>query len=140
MSSKILLRIAAAVMLLHSVGHTFGVMTWQDPNGEIPTEVVQKMQDVQFSFMGKDGSTMAEFYSGFGYCGTILTVFIAALLWIFSGWKDKSVTKTLWVTGLATVMLAVVEMIYFFPMAVALCLLTAILIFISIFLIKKSSR
>ena len=140
MSSKILLRIAAVVMLLHSLGHTFGVITWQDPNGEIPIEVVQKMQEVQFSFMGKDGSTMAEFYSGFGYCGTILMIFIAALLWLFSAWKDKSVTKVLWVTGLTTVMLSVVEIIYFFPMAVAFCLLTAALIFISIFLINKSNR
>jgi uncharacterized membrane protein len=137
MSSKIFLRIAAIVMLLHCVGHTIGVATWQNPDGEIPIEVVQKMQDVQFNFMGKDGSTMAEFYTGFGYCGTILMLFIAVLLWIFSGRKDKSVTKELWVTGLAIVLLAVIEIIYFFPFAVAFCVISAVLVFISIFFINK---
>jgi hypothetical protein len=140
MNAKILLRIAAVIMLLHGAGHTMGVATWQDPNGNIPYEVVQRMRDMQFSFMGKSGATMAAFYSGFGYCTTILLLLIAALLWIFSDWRDKSVTKILWVICAAIVSLAVVELIYFFPMAVAFCLSSAALILTSIVLINKANE
>jgi hypothetical protein len=138
-TTKILLRIAAVVMLLHAVGHTTGVATWQSPTGEIPIEVVKIMQDVQFSFMGKDGSTMSEFYSGFGYVGTILLLLIAVLLWVLANWKDKSAIKLLWILGSAVVALGVVEAIYFFPMAVAFCVITAILVFIAIFRLNKIS-
>lgn len=140
MRSKLLLRIAALIMLFHCVGHTMGVVTWQKPNGEIPNEVVQKMQEVQFNFMGKEGSTMAEFYSGFGYCGTLLLLFISVLLWVISSWKDKSAVKLLWVIGITIVLLAIDEIIFFFPMAVAFCLISAILVFISIFIINKSFK
>ena len=140
MKSKLLLRIAAIIMLLHGAFHTMGVATWQQPGGDIPSQVVQTMQDIQFNFMGKDASTMAEFYSGFGYCGTIFLLFIAALLWIVSGWKDRSVTKILWITGFAIVLLAVDEIIYFFPMAVAFCLVSAALVFISIRLKSKEAK
>ena len=140
MNAKLLLRIAAVVMLFHGVGHTVGVATWESPDGDVYRQipqVVSAMQDTEFSFMGKDGATMAGFYSGFGYCGTIFLVFVALLLWILAGWKDKSVTPILWITGLAIVALAVLEIIYFFPMAVAFCLISAALVFTSIILINK---
>jgi len=137
MNSKLLLRIAAVVMLLHCLGHTFGVMTWQNPDGEIPTEVVQIMQEVQFSFMGKDGSTMAEFYSGFGYVGTVFMLFIVALLWVLSGYKDRTVMPILGVTAVAIISLGILEIIYFFPMAVAFCVITAALVALAILKINK---
>lgn len=140
MKPKLLLRIAAIIMLLHGIGHTMGVVKWQKPNGDIPVQVVKTMQDTQFSFMGKDGSTMAGFYSGFGYCGTIFLLFIAALLWALSGWKDKSANKILWLTGFAILLLAVDEIIYFFPMAVGFCVISATLVFTSIFLINKAAK
>lgn len=140
MKPKLLLRIAAAIMLLHAAGHTAGVATWQKPGGDIPARVVRIMQSEQFSFMGRDGSTMAGFYSGFGYCGTILLLFIAALLWTLSGWKDRSANRILWLTGFAILLLAVDEIVWFFPMAVAFCIVSAALVFISIFLINKEAN
>lgn len=140
MNSKLLLRIASVVMLLHGIGHTMGVATWQKPGGDIPARVVEIMQTEQFSFMGKEGSTMAGFYSGFGYANTVFLLFIAALLWVVSGRKEKSVIKTLWVTASAIVLLAIDEIIWFFPTAVVFCAVSATLIFISIFLINKAIR
>ena len=141
MNSKLLLRIAAVLMLLHGIGHTFGVATWNDPEGDIAKQVpqvVRMMQSEELNFMGIE-STMGAFYEGFGYCGTIFLIFLAVLLWVLACWKDKSIIKILWVTCGAIVALAVLEMIYFFPMAWMFCLIAAALIVVSIFQIKKAS-
>ena len=127
-------------MLLHSFGHTFGLLTWQDPNGDIPIEVVQKMQNVKFSFMGKDGSTMADFYSGASYCGTLLLLLIAAILWTLSDRKDQLVVKQLWIIASAIVLLGIVEAIYFFPFAVSFCVISATLIFIALYKISTDGN
>ena len=142
MSSKILLRIAALLLLLHGIGYTFGVATWKDTNGDIAKqipEVVRLMQSENVNFKGID-STMARFYDGFGYCGTIFLFFLAILLWILACRKDKSVIKILWVTCGAIVALAMLEMIYFFPMAWMFCLISTALIVVSIFQIQKNDK
>lgn len=138
-NSKLLLRIAAGIMLVHAIGHTIGVFTWQKPNGKIPIEVVQKMQETHFLFGGKD-STMANFFSGHGYAGTILLLLIVTVLWTVSSSTDKIATKILWLVGIAIVTLALDELIYFFPMAVIFSLVAALLVFLSIFKINKTAK
>jgi hypothetical protein len=137
-TSRFLLRIAAILMLLHAVGHTLGIITWQKPNGKIPIDIVQKMQDTHFSFQGKD-STMAAFFSGHGYAGTILLLFIVSILWTLSNSTDKNSTKILGLTGFAIVLLAIDEFLYFFPMAVAFSLIAAALVFLSIQRMNKTA-
>ena len=139
MKTKLLLRIAAVIMLLHGLGHTFGVMTWQNPRTAEYQQTVEKMQDVQFDFMGKSNATLADFYSGFGYGGTILLLLSAALLWVISDLRHKSVIKLLWIIGVAIVLLGIIETIYFFPFAVSFCIVSAALVFIAIFQLKKAS-
>lgn len=138
MKPKLLLRIAAVIMLLHAVGHTLGVATWQKPDGDIPAKVVQIMQAEKFGFMGSDGATMAGFYSGFGYCCTAFLVFIAVLLWIISRWKGRPANEILWTVGIAILSLAAIEIVYFFPMAVSFCVVAAALVFLSIFFIRQT--
>lgn len=137
-SSKLLLRIAAVIMFLHATGHTLGVITWQNRDNTIPVDVIRKMEDTHFSFQGKD-ATLAAFFSGHGYAGTILLLLIASLLWMLAGSADKNTTKTLWVLGMAIVLLAIIEMIYFFPLAVAFSILSAGLVFLSINRISKET-
>ena len=136
-TSTLLLRIAAMIMVLHADGHTLSIITWQKPNGKIPLEVVQKMQDTHFSFQGKD-STMASFFSGHGYAGTILLLLIASVLWALSNSNDKNSTKILWLAGLSIILLAIDELVYFFPMAVVFSLISAALVFLSIQKINKT--
>ncbi|MGQ4828139.1 LIC_13387 family protein, partial [Enterococcus faecalis] len=71
MKPKILLKIASVLMLLHALGHTIGIITWQKLNSNVPNDLIQKMQETHFVFQGKD-ATMAKFFSGHGYAGTIL--------------------------------------------------------------------
>jgi hypothetical protein len=135
MNSKILLRMAAVLMLLHSVGHTSMSLMWRD--SYVPKEVVQKMQDVQFRTMYKADITMADFFTGASCFGIILVLFIAVLLWILSGMKDKSAVRLLWIVEIAIILHAVVELIYYFPVALIFCVPSAILVFIAILGVKK---
>ena len=133
--SKVLLRIASVLMLLHSVGHISGLITWQK---SIPPDVVQKMQEVHYRFMYKDGLTMADFYTGASVFGVILIVFIAVLLWMLSDSKDKLAVRLLWTIAIVIGLHAAVELIYFFPIALIFCVISAVLVLIAIFQIKKS--
>jgi uncharacterized membrane protein YoaT (DUF817 family) len=136
-TSKLLLRIASVIMLFHAIGHTLAIVTWQKPSGKIPSDVVQKMQDKHFTFGGQD-ATMANFFSGHGYAGTIFLLLIVTILWILSGWTERKAIKILWIIGLAIGLLALDEQIYFFPMAAVFSLIAAALVFVSIFKLTKT--
>ena len=136
-TSKLLLRIAAMIMLLHAIGHTLAIVTWQNSNSKIPADVIQKMQKTHFLFQGKD-ATMASFFSVHGYAGAILLLLIVSVLWLLSNFNDKKSTKILWVVALSIVCLAIDELVYFFPMAAAFSFIATTLIFLSIWKIKKS--
>ena len=136
-TTKLLLRIASGIMLLHAIGHTMAIFTWQKPNGKIPADVIHKMQESHFFFGGED-ATMAGFFSGHGYTGTIFLLLIVSILWAISGWTEKRATKILWLAGLSILALASVELIYFFPLAVILSLFAGLLVFLSIFKLNKT--
>ena len=65
MKAKLLLRIAAAMMLLHTIGHTMGTLTWKQAPNNAVAQVVSGMQNNHFDFMGRS-SSLAGFYEGFG--------------------------------------------------------------------------
>jgi len=138
MKPKILLRIAAVVLFLHAIGHSMGTFAWQADFSDIPSEVVAKMYQDQFNFMGKE-STMASLFTGNGVGGLILLLLMSVLLWLVSSWNSKQAVSILWVVGCGIVTLAVSEMIYFFPMAYTFTLLAAVLVFFSIFKISKNN-
>lgn len=138
MKPKLLLRIAALIQIFHAAGHTMGVATWKAIPGDIPASVIRNMMDERFTFMGKTDSTMAGFYSGFGYSATLLLLLLAALLWVLSARKDRSGVSVLWVAACALLSLGVVEIIYFFPMAVAFSLTSAALVILSVYLTNKN--
>jgi hypothetical protein len=138
-TSKLLLRIAAIIMLLHSIGHTVGFSNWQNPNGKVPADVVQKMQDTHFLVQGKD-TTMAASFSGNGYMVSIFLLLIVSILWRFSNRTGKDAFNILLLTGLAIALLVVVEFLFFFPMVAMLSFTAATLVFISILKINKIAQ
>jgi len=138
MNPKILLRIAAIVLFFHAIGHSMGTFAWQADFSDIPSEVVAKMYQDQFNFMGKE-TTMASLFTGNGIGGLISLLLMSVLLWAVSGWNNKQAVTVLWIIGCAIIALAVCEIIYFFPMAYAFCFVAAALVFFSIFKISKSN-
>jgi hypothetical protein len=138
-TSKLLLRIAAVIMLLHAVGHTLAIITWQEPNGKIPFDLVQKMEETHFSFQGKN-TTIANFFTGHGYAGTIFLLLIVSILLTVSNWNNKIATKILWPVGASIILLSIVELIYFFPLAAIFSLIAAALVFVSTFQLNKLEK
>jgi hypothetical protein len=137
-TSKLLLRIAAIIMLLHAIGHTVGFSNWQKPAGKVPSEVIDKMQNTHFLVRGKE-TTMAASFSGFGYMASIFLLLIVTLLWTLSNRTGKEASNILLPTGLAIALLVVVEFSFFFPAVAILSLTATTLVFISFFKINKQA-
>jgi hypothetical protein len=128
MKPKLLLRIAAVLILIHAVLHTMGFSQWkQDPN-PARHEVIKQMTGQKFPFMGTSRN-MGEYYDGFGYSCSIALFLIALLLWIISGELSSNLSlakKAIAVISFGLLLWATDELIYFFPFAAGITLVAAI--------------
>jgi hypothetical protein len=134
MKPKLLLRIAAILMLIHGVLHTTGFRQWKQDTDPAKQELIELMTGQRFPFMGTSRN-MGEYYDGFGYCGSIALILIAVLLWIVSGELSSSPSlakKVIVVLSFALLAWAIDETIYFFPFAVSLSLVASICAFASL--------
>ena len=113
--AKILLKIAAIIMLLHGLWLLVGTFT-QTTSVDMPDNV-------------------AQFMIGATFCGILLTLLLAGLFWAFSAIKDKTETKYLLIVTTATFFLGIIEIIYFFPYVVSI--IPAILAFIALLKLRK---
>ena len=110
MNAKILLRIAAILMLLHTLGHTLGALTWKDAPNAAVKHVIDGMLNNRFDFFGKSVS-IGDFYAGYGYSMIGVLLMVSILLWLLS---TEPVRRMMLVMGLFLLFLAVIESIYFF--------------------------
>jgi cobalamin biosynthesis protein CobD/CbiB len=126
MKPKILLRIASGLMLLHTIGHTMGALTWTEaPNAAIG-KVISAMQNNHFDFMGKS-VTLASFFSGYGITMIFVLLFITVLLWLMAYEITNRLCIHLMVPLTALLLaMAVTEYIYFFPLPMVLTLLAGL--------------
>lgn len=119
MKPKIALRIASALMLLHTAGHTMGALTWkQAPNASIAV-VINGMQTEHFNFMGRPVS-LGSFFEGYGLTMIGVLLLLAILLWL------EPSRKLILPIGLFLAYLALIESLYFFPFAAAVSLLAGL--------------
>jgi hypothetical protein len=123
MKPKLLLRIAAGLMFLHTIGHSFGALTWKDAPNAAVAAVIASMQSEHFHFMGRE-STIAGFYVGYGVSMILVLLFISLLLWIFSTAFNPGAIALM---GIFLVALGVVEYIYFFPLAAGFSIVAGLL-------------
>ena len=138
MTPKLLLRIAAVIMLLHAAGHTMGVYTWKDPVNPQHDAVIKSMADDSFLFMGRMGG-MGKFYEGFGYAGTIAMLLSVAILWLIASEAENNpgvANKILWPVAIYLLLLGAIELIWFFPFAASFSLLSTALTVVAIFRLK----
>ena len=119
---KIALRIAAVLMLLHTLGHTMGALTWKNAPNPAAKQVIDGMLSNRFDFMGRSVS-IGDFYTGYGYCMVGVLLLVSVLLWLLSTEPNK---RLIVVLGLFLLFLAIIEFIYFFPFAAAFSLLAGI--------------
>ena len=122
MKAKLSLRIASILMLLHTVGHTIGALTWKEaPNTRVAT-VINGMQTEHFDFMGRSAS-LGSFFDGYGFTNIGVLLLLTVLLWLLSAEPNR---KFILLIGLFQLFMGVIELIYFFPFAAVISLLAGI--------------
>jgi hypothetical protein len=131
MKRSLLIRIAAVLIFLHTVGHTFGVFGSKPPTPAI-ARVLQDMEQNRFSFMGRSVS-LAIFFEGYGVILIVALLFFSVVLWWLATQTESELgAKLLLLSFLYLTALALLEIIYRFPyfltVPAALCLLIALLV------------
>lgn len=126
MKPKILLRIAALFVLLHTIGHTLGALTWKQAPNETVGRVITGMQTEHFDFMGRS-VTLGGFFDGYGFTMIFVLLLVVILLWQLSNNpENRLAVKILQPLTCYLLIQAILEFIYFFPFAAVISLLAAI--------------
>ena len=139
MKPKILLRIASFVILLHAIGHLFGMAGWTSAQTDEQKMVVHAMTDHRFAFMGAVHS-FGDSFNGFGYIAEISLLLAAYFLWISGSFVitqpviSRKMSAALFV---ALSVQSVLEFIYFFPLAAIMTLVAAMATGLGFLLTKK---
>jgi len=137
MLPKLLLRIAAVLILFHAVAHTFGHSRWKKAPGTEKQQVITAMTSHSFPFMGANRS-MGDFFEGYGYACTLALLLIAWLLWVIATETGALAKKIVAAISICLLFWSAAEFIYFFPFAAIITLLAALLSLSAFFSIKKS--
>ena len=139
MKAKILLRIAAALILVHLLGHGVGHSAWDKPEDPKMQEVVSAMKGYSAEFMGATKS-MADYYNGYSLIIFGLYAMTILILWFASGFINEHRTiaaKILYPVAIAYLAFGVIEYISFFPFAASMSFFAGLLTLLSITVAKK---
>ncbi len=139
MKPKLLLRLAALVILIHILGHLMGHSTWKTPQDPARQEVVNMMLEQKSPFMGAIRS-LGDYYEGYSNIITVTLVTLMVILWLLSGVSTEStkISKIVLIPiALCLLTFSVFEFIYFFPFAASISLMAGLLIGISVWRLEK---
>jgi D-alanyl-lipoteichoic acid acyltransferase DltB (MBOAT superfamily) len=129
MNSKVLLRVAVALVLIHLLGHTIGHLGWDKPQDNKMQAVVSMMKTHQAEFMGASKS-MSDYYRGYSLMIFGLFGMTISILWFASGFiaNQRAIAKKILVPiGIAYVFFGIVEFICFFPFAAGVSFISGLL-------------
>jgi hypothetical protein len=127
MKTSTLLRIAAVLMFLYFVGHTFGA-PWTP--GEAPADiaVVNAMKSDHFPVIGTSRSYW-DFYFGFGLVISVMQLLQAVVLWQLGSLARTDAARLRPIIAaffLSLVVNAILGWMYFFAIPIVMALLIAI--------------
>ncbi|HEY5745652.1 MAG TPA: hypothetical protein VIU12_06230 [Chryseolinea sp.] len=135
---KHLIRIAAALMAFHTLGHTMGALGWKEAPNENVKVVIHGMLTTHFDFMGRS-ATLGQFYEGYGLTMILVLALISLQLWTLSDdTSNLKATKMLTFMAVFLILMASLEYIYFFPFAAAISFLAGVCVIISLVGKKRS--
>jgi hypothetical protein len=128
--SRVLYRIAAALIVLLGVGHSSGY-PWSDPAWGVDLHTIQSSH---FDVLGSS-RTYWHFYIGFGLSVSVLLLLPAVTAWQLSNASDQRPRRiTAWVLVLSFAVITLLDCMFFFMIpivlsaAITLCLITATLL------------
>jgi len=139
MKPKLLLRIAAVLILIHAVLHTIGFSSWKTDPDPARHQVIQLMNGQKLPFMGTSRN-MGEYYDGFGYASSIALILICLLLWFTSGELLSNTSlakKVILILSFGLLLWGVDELIYFFPFAATISLIASVCSFSALLRLNK---
>jgi hypothetical protein len=134
MKSKILLRIACVLILIHLLGHSMGHLQWDKPKDPKMKEVVDLMKSYSSQFMGATKS-MANYYEGYSLIMFFVFAMTILILWSASNFIDTNkdiAVKILYPIAIAYLAFGVIEYFYFFIFAASISFLAGICVFLGI--------
>lgn len=115
MTTTLFLRIASAISLIFTLGHTAGGLQKWSPMGD--NEVLRSMTAVRFNAMGANRSYL-DFYMGFGWSLSVVMLMQTVLLWQIASLartNPASVRPMIAVIALATVACGIISWRFLFP-------------------------
>lgn len=129
---KHLVRIAALLMVFHTLGHTMGALSWKKAPNENVNLVINGMQTTHFDFMGRS-ATLGQFYEGYGIIMILVLALISLQLWMLSDERgNPKAAKMLTPMAVFLILMASLEYIYFFPFAAAISFLAGVCVILSL--------
>jgi hypothetical protein len=130
--ASVLYRVAAALLLLFAVAHTFGFSQPPDPKWGVDA-LVGSMRSLHFDVQGSS-RTYWDFFMAAGLSVGVFYLFAGILAWQLGGLPAETLARmrgVTWAFGLCFAVITVVSWIYLFLVAVifsavvALCLISA---------------
>jgi hypothetical protein len=134
MKSKILLRIACFLILVHLLGHSLGHLQWDKPKDPKMKEVVDLMKSYSSEFMGATKS-MANYYEGYSLIMFFVFAMTILILWSVSSFVDTHkdiAVKILYPIAITYLAFGVIEYFYFFVFAASISFLAGVCVFLGI--------
>jgi len=139
MNSKLLLRIAALLILVHLLGHAVGHFSWKDATDPVKQEVIKQMTGPKFPFMGATRS-MGDYYEGYGLILFFVYFMTISILVTVSGMPSSQTStakKLLYPIAITYIAFGIIEFLHFFPFAAGISLGAGLLTIVSIFYMKR---
>ena len=124
MNYRLLLRIAFGCVLFHFIGHTIGMLTWEETEDPTKDKIISAMNGQQFEFMGAMKS-IGENYRGMNLLFDITLLMLGVIILMLSQFKEEpgKVRSLLLVIAISFFGFSVTEFLYFFPLAAVTSLL-----------------
>jgi len=137
LTSRVLYRIAAVLILLFDLGHSAG-FPWSDPKWGVDTGA---MRSSQFQVLGFT-RTYWDFYVGFGLFVSVFLLLAAMLAWQLGGLSKQTaplLRATAWVLSLCFVAVTFLSWGYFFTIPIIFSVLIAICLVSATWLSSKAA-
>jgi len=117
LSSRVLYRVAAVLILLFDIGHSAGA-PWSDPGWGVDLGAMRSSHFKVFGF----SRTYWDFYVGFGWIVSVFLLLAAILAWQLGSLPAQSlrlVRPTAWALGLCFAAVTVLNWVHFFTIPIA---------------------
>ncbi len=117
MTSRVLYRVAAVLILLFDLGHSAGA-PWSDPEWGVDLGAVRSSHFKIFGF----SRTYGDFYVGFGLIVSVFLLLAAILAWQLGRLPAQSlrlVRPAAWALALCFAAVTVLNWVYFFVIPIA---------------------